>query len=269
MIPIFVISLKRATDRRRHIQNEFKKHRLAFEWYDAIDAQTTSDADLSALIDHDVVKQHPIWLTKGAICCALSHYSVYQLVIERNLPYALVLEDDVILKKGFIEALEHAVLQLKENEVILLYNHNEQPLRLSSLVTTPVANSRLYAPVDVNGLGTAAAYLISRAACVSMVNAILPIRCAADSWDVFYQNNGYQHIRYLYPEVIDTVDYKSTIEYIANKKISNIMRFIDKYKVFPFSQILKFRRHYKRRKMKQIFVLPMPAIKARSKALSE
>jgi glycosyl transferase, family 25 len=269
MIPIFVISLKRATDRRRHIQNEFKKHQLVFEWYDAIDAQTISDAELSALIDHDAVKKHPIWLTKGALCCALSHYSVYQLVIERNLPYALVLEDDVILKKGFIGALEQAVLQLKENEVILLYNHNSQPLRLSSLETTLVANSRLYAPINVDGLGTTAAYLISRAACISMLKVILPIRCAADSWNVFYRNNGYQHIRYMYPEIVDTMDYKSTIEYIGNKKISNILGFIDKYKVFPFSQILKLRRYYKRQQMKQISVLPMPAFQVEPKALGE
>jgi glycosyl transferase family 25 len=42
-------------------------------------------------------------LNRGEIGCALSHFKVYQKIIDENLPYALIFEDDACIDKSFLK----------------------------------------------------------------------------------------------------------------------------------------------------------------------
>ncbi|WP_430737125.1 glycosyltransferase family 25 protein [Psychrobacter sp. VH5] len=87
-----VISLKSAIDRRQHIIQEFQNHHIDFEFFDAL------TPDIAA----SYAKNLPInlknsSLTGGELACMMSHVSVWQKMIDEQIPYLAIFEDDVYL----------------------------------------------------------------------------------------------------------------------------------------------------------------------------
>lgn len=90
----FVISLEHAEQRRRHIAQEFGKQHVAFEFFDAITPDTLDQANAR--------HQLPIsdaFLSAGEIGCLLSHVCLWQKMLDENIAYAGIFEDDIRLGK--------------------------------------------------------------------------------------------------------------------------------------------------------------------------
>ena len=105
--PIFIISLSDAFDRRATICAALEARNLKYEICEAIDGRQGLNAALEAHIDRDgtpAVYGRPMSDTEYA--CALSHMSVYERILERDLPGAVVFEDDAILTSHFDEFIE-------------------------------------------------------------------------------------------------------------------------------------------------------------------
>ena len=64
----------------------------------------------------------------GEIGCALSHYHIYRRLIDESIPYACILEDDVVLEREFKDQLAFVESRLspKDPDVILLSNHTKE-----------------------------------------------------------------------------------------------------------------------------------------------
>lgn len=94
----FVISLKECADRRAKIAARLAQLRMAFEFVDGIDLR---GADILEHPHYDAERRRLYYgrdLQPGELGCLLSHRQVYQIMVERELPYALVLEDDAGLE---------------------------------------------------------------------------------------------------------------------------------------------------------------------------
>jgi glycosyl transferase family 25 len=88
----FVISLSSAADRRKHIVNEFQKKSIKFQFFDAVNKDTVN------LIGN----KHNVYfseskLTIGERACFLSHIELWVNLINSDLEYMGIFEDDVIL----------------------------------------------------------------------------------------------------------------------------------------------------------------------------
>ncbi|HDZ6745664.1 TPA: glycosyltransferase family 25 protein, partial [Mannheimia haemolytica] len=91
----YVISLTTAQDRRKHIEAEFGKQNIPFQFFDAI---TPNSMEVKALeLGIDISNSA---LTKEEISCALSHISLWHLAKEQNLDYICIFEDDIYLGKN-------------------------------------------------------------------------------------------------------------------------------------------------------------------------
>lgn len=111
MIPIFIVSLTEATDRRKSMAAFFDKLGLNYEFIDAVDGR-----------QFDVIN-HPLYnarkrlsrfgkhLTGGDLGCILSHKKIYQRMVDDNIEKALIFEDDIILRDGFFPAVD-AILSM-------------------------------------------------------------------------------------------------------------------------------------------------------------
>ena len=95
----YVINLARSTDRRAHITAELQRVGLDFEFISAVDGRTLDLSD-STLIDPSLVSR--CVFPAGTVGCALSHFHVYQKILEDGRDTALVLEDDVILPDDLV-----------------------------------------------------------------------------------------------------------------------------------------------------------------------
>lgn len=90
----FVISLKSATERREHINNEFGKHNVKFEFFDALTPETAK----TYIQKHNLPFQlEPIHLTSVEVACMISHIAVWKKAINEAIPYITVFEDDIYL----------------------------------------------------------------------------------------------------------------------------------------------------------------------------
>ena len=88
----YVISLKSATARRKHISNEFGKQNINFEFFDAItpnEIQSTAQE-----LGLNISKTE---LTQGEIACLLSHVSLWKKALDEKLDYIAIFEDDIYL----------------------------------------------------------------------------------------------------------------------------------------------------------------------------
>lgn len=88
----FVISLKSATDRRTHIEEQFGKKGVSFHFFNAIEpAQIDFQAEKIGL----PLRQGD--LSRNELACLLSHVSLWQKAVDEKMPAIAIFEDDVHL----------------------------------------------------------------------------------------------------------------------------------------------------------------------------
>ncbi|AKO31972.1 hypothetical protein A6046_05065 [[Haemophilus] ducreyi] len=89
----YVISLKTADARRQHIIQEFAKHNIPFQFFDACSIENN--------LYMDIEKHLPMLLNsklsnseKG---CLMSHFLLWKKCVLDDIPYMTIFEDDIIL----------------------------------------------------------------------------------------------------------------------------------------------------------------------------
>lgn len=129
--PIFVISLRSSSDRRKHIEKEFLKKDLVFNWIDAVDGNSLSEEEVNKVYDDEVCNVlYGRSLGRGEIGCYLSHLEAYRRIINDGLSYALIFEDDIFLNNNIINFI-NSISSIPNNiEMITLANYpNTSKLR--------------------------------------------------------------------------------------------------------------------------------------------
>lgn len=92
---ISVLSLTNAYERRQHIDTLFNEYQLDFKYFDAINKQQVSETlkKYSLAVNSEI-------LSEVEVACYLSHYCLWQQVVDSNLPYLMVFEDDIYFSKS-------------------------------------------------------------------------------------------------------------------------------------------------------------------------
>ena len=101
---ILIINPKSFVERRKNIQRQLDPLGLRYEFI--------HDYDVSDLTP-EMVQQYfrGSLLSSGQQSCAMKHVQAHRLILERNWQRALVLEDDVILARGFVEGVRDAITE--------------------------------------------------------------------------------------------------------------------------------------------------------------
>lgn len=124
MIPVFVISLARAADRRAAVVRRLDLLGIAHEIMDAVDGK---NSDLSEYADRlryigDCEKQLGVVFDRGSIGCYLSHYRVWERIVRENISAAVVLEDDAVPEDFFMRVASDVVNSEWKWDVVLLHS---------------------------------------------------------------------------------------------------------------------------------------------------
>lgn len=219
---------------------------IEFEIVKAVDGSTLADDYLEKICDfEELASKRPHLLRKGVYGCLLSHYSVYKRIVENNLPYALVMEDDVEICNSLKDVLDALESTIQKNEVILLFSQNNyMPTILSEQDTNTLFGKYLVSyPIHPWALGSAAGYVISYEAAQNLLNSMLPIRYAADGWSSYYYDKHIHSLRCVTPFPVRPAGFKSDIDYVDSTTFSSrLLTLINKYRLFPFKQLLDRRR---------------------------
>lgn len=265
---IFVLNLQYAHERRKFITKQLDKLGLDYEIQNCVIGKNLTQEELEKEVHMGYMAKSPNWFTPGAIGATLTGKIIYQKIIDGNLPYALVIEDDIILNKNLPEILNKIEPHIKDNEVILLYYNkvaDKKNVKLSSIDTVKIDEKhKLYYPLTNHEATMGCAFIITQAAARGIIKVNTPIVVIGDSWDYYHTMGGLTQLRCVYPRIVIPADFKSTIEYtnlsFKSSFIPKILSFIDTYKVFPAYQILKYIRMKKRVKREKIIFVDSPSV---------
>jgi glycosyl transferase family 25 len=257
----YVINLARAADRREHMIDQLETARLEYEVVPAIDGQDLYGSDFAKLIDPEAVAQYPRWLTPGALACALSHRRAYERFLADGGDCALIVEDDTVIPSDAQDLLDQLRPRVAGREVILLYYRSFALCRFSSRGAVDIGDRYSVAyPIEIGQPNGAQAYVISRSACERLVELMIPIRAAADSWAFLYEQDGIESLRCVIPRPFGVRDaFKSTIDYVrSDTAAGRISEFVARRRLFPLYQLLALKRAALGRRMSHFAVVDEP-----------
>ena len=105
--PIFVINLPTATERRLAVEKQLNTLGVNYEIVEGVfgnDQRVNERYD-----DRLAVAERKKSLITGEKGCALAHALVYERMIKENIPLALIMEDDIVLPKNFLQIAEKEI----------------------------------------------------------------------------------------------------------------------------------------------------------------
>ena len=242
---VFVINLERSVARRASIQKQLDTQGVDFEFIKAVDGATLTDEYLKTALNFEEIAKRPYLKRKGAYGCALSHYAIYSKIVAENIPYAIILEDDVILENGFKSIIDKISSKLLYNEVILLFAQNNfMPIVFSDQDIEQLTNKQNIAyPMEPWALGSAAGYIVTYEAAKGLMQYVFPVREPADAWIAFYRDKAIKNLRCVTPFALKPAGFDSNIDYVSSGSlVGKISSFIKKYNIFPLKQLLDYRR---------------------------
>ena len=173
-VPILLINLDRAADRLTHMQARLGDCGAAFERVPAVDARALGEEEFAR---HVPGPGHWGLLTPGEVACFLSHRLAWQLLVERNLPYALVLEDDVLIGQAGAGLLASDSWVPADADIVKLETDFKPVRRATRAVSREAGYDvvRLYSSHYCT-----AAYLVTQAAARRLLTATERFRDAVD-----------------------------------------------------------------------------------------
>lgn len=109
-LPIYVISLARATERREDITARLNAAEVQYEIVDAVNGmQLNLDDYKDRFVGDWYLRRHVGGMNRYEVACFLSHYNLYVRMIKEKTPFALILEDDVIWDSDFFNVAKSVV----------------------------------------------------------------------------------------------------------------------------------------------------------------
>ena len=118
-----VISLKTAVARREHIVKEFGKQNIGFEFFDAL------TADLARpLAEKMQLNIHDDFLSPGELACFMSHVSIWQKMVDEQIPHLAIFEDDILLGENSSEFLSSSNWLKEDWNIVKIEMFNKKVL---------------------------------------------------------------------------------------------------------------------------------------------
>lgn len=160
-----MISLTTEIKRRKHIQQEFDKQNIKFEFFDAL----TPDRALP-LVQAMGLRFDEHDLSKGELACFMSHVSLWQNMVDNNISYMTIFEDDIHLGQHVVKFLTQSDWIPKDTDIVKLEAFNPYVF-VSKARQIRVGDRGLY-ELKSKHVG-AAAYVLSQRAAKILLNEIL------------------------------------------------------------------------------------------------
>ena len=113
---IFMVNLERRPDRYERMKYNFDQLGIDYKWVPAMDGRTITEELLAEtgikMLPEFSEPYHGRALTYGEIGCFLSHYRLWQQIVEEELDLVLIFEDDIKFEPYFISKLEYLKSEL-------------------------------------------------------------------------------------------------------------------------------------------------------------
>jgi GR25 family glycosyltransferase involved in LPS biosynthesis len=107
MTSLIVISLEKAKDRRIKMQNQLLDLQIDGFIMDAVDGEKLSLEQLNRRLHLPGGYREGELFKPGELGCTLSHIKALEWAQDKNWPYVIIIEDDVILAEDFLKRIKY------------------------------------------------------------------------------------------------------------------------------------------------------------------
>lgn len=173
--------MEKDTQKRELITSQLKHHpELDWQIWKAVEGRKMSDEEQKESISPEFYVKYKTNATLPAVGCSLSHYYIYKNMVEKNIPFALILEDDAILSDNL--HLDNVKKYLdSDNPVAILLSPEFWYWEIDKQEN--IGSSHNLYQLS-NGLMTSG-YLINKAGADLLSNIVYPVKYMADAWSDF------------------------------------------------------------------------------------
>jgi len=211
MVPIFVITLPRATQKQRQIKERLESLNIPFEFVEGVDGRLLSREEVQKVFDKEKSYNYYKWyhnrtgsagveLSIGEIGCTLAHRKIFQKIVDENIDSAIVLEDDVFVTEDFLPIIEKVIAFLEDNSVkknLIIKLDNTILTHYGILVKVKNFLTRFLRPIQIRidkdlaivktvmNFGGAQGYYIDNVAARAFLNINYPVFTTSDEWNYF------------------------------------------------------------------------------------
>lgn len=194
---IVVINLEKDIVRKKSIEGQLKHLRLSGEIHSAILGSEIPASELKKCYNKSkAMRTQCRPLTPSEIGCALSHINIYKCMIKRNIPYVLVLEDDVVLPDNLSKILNLVEPFIKKEipQIILLSD-----AKIKAGEEQKIDDK--YSLFKYKAGYYSSSYILNRHAAKTLLLELYPIGDVADCWKRL-NNHKVVDINVIYPPLI-------------------------------------------------------------------
>ena len=142
-IKTYILNLPKDRERKEYMQHLLQPYTslLDSEFIEAVYGKTLTSEELEARFDnHSAFKRYGRNVQPNEIGCTLSHREVFKKIVDEDLPYGVILEDDIDLKPNFSELLPQAkILMQTEKPTILLLSGGYVYYKTQKIKNLPIA----------------------------------------------------------------------------------------------------------------------------------
>ena len=184
--PIFIISLARAKERRADISRRLDAAGVSYEIFDGVDGEALNLAGLGDRLKPDDYRiKYGRGFTRGEIGCYLSHYNLWQKIVDEKIEHAIIFEDDAVWDEDFFETVLNLLKTNHYWELVLLSAND----RRADFVLCDVGNRRNLIRHKRRAWGMVA-YIIRRSGAEKLLDYCWEIRAGIDALYSEYWKNG-------------------------------------------------------------------------------
>ncbi len=229
---VFVISLKdNNVQRRNNVVEQLSEIDMPFEFIDAVNGHDL-DVGNDTRISPEAHAYRP-----GHLGCSLSHMVCYSKVLDENLDFAVILEDDLLIMSRFSHYLKRIFDYMDgQKSVTFLYVNtfpSEQLIieRRKDLNLSP--NDVAIYEVLGGRPNCTTAYIISKESCRAMLERQFPIQTVADDFEQFQNQGAIEHLYVLYPLAIGIAPFASQIAQDSYGRLQKLLKLISRIPMLP------------------------------------
>lgn len=109
-IPIYVVNMPSSADRREAVSAQCRVMGITPTFVQAVVGRELPKETLAQVVNQEAfMAQFGRAMGAGEIGCALSHIGIYRTMTSYGVPYAVVLEDDVVISTDFVRVVKECL----------------------------------------------------------------------------------------------------------------------------------------------------------------
>lgn len=207
MLPLYVISLKASTSRRRAMTERMAALGLDFDFIDGVVGKDIPADQKSRLLSDNRRFQLGAPLSDGALGCLMSHRRAWEMVCNTDVDAAIILEDDAELAPEALDVLPRIAALKGRFDLINLHHTSGRPL-VDAARISPTHALSITRYVSIGAIG----YVVSRTAAEKLLDVSVPGIFEVDVLMNRWWEHGLKTL-VLTPSIVSEDGHDSTIGY--------------------------------------------------------